>query len=156
MTAFYGGVTGSLPVRIGSPGMRLRLLCVSSLISRVVHALGNGRRRYRFRKLSMRPGTSNECYCYPIARGMALNRVISLLRRFTRVPRALVVPRVSTGSFTGHLCDAFLDCLPRRGTVFSLGVGISRHNDFARLMRALGYNRMDIGVSGPNIAGNRR
>ncbi len=143
MTAFYGGVTGKLPVRIGSPDMVVGLYCVSSIISRLVKTTTKGRR------------TSNGFYCIPAMRQMGLKRVIRLLRGFGAVGSALTIP-VLDGTFRGTLRTACLDCLPGRGFTCPMGVGISRHNSCARLVHSRRRKRFTIGVSGPNVAGKRR
>lgn len=144
MTAFYGGVTGSLPVAIGSPSIRLRLICVSSIISRLVKTLANSRRH------------SKSFYCIPTSRQVALNKVMSLLRSFQQVARALRVPSAAGSNFTGGLCSACLSCLPTSQFTCSLGVGASPQKDFARVVHATSEKRFSIGISGPNVAGNRR
>ena len=151
VATFCHNMANDLPITVNDPAVELELLYIDDLIDEMLCALEGKPHRCEYDGLTP-VETENGAYCFaPVTHKVTLGEIVTLLERFARQPKTLVVPQIPKGSFAKKLYSTYLSYLPKEKTAFDLKMNVDARGSFTELLKTEHCGQLSVNISKPGI-----
>ncbi|MBO5480972.1 MAG: capsular polysaccharide biosynthesis protein CapF [Clostridia bacterium] len=151
VATFCHNMANDLPITVNDPAVELELLYIDDLIDEMLCALEGKPHRCEYDGLTP-VETENGAYCFaPVTHKVTLGEIVTLLERFARQPKTLVVPQIPKGSFAKKLYSTYLSYLPKEKTAFDLKMNVDARGSFTELLKTEHCGQFSVNISKPGI-----
>ena len=151
VATFCNNIANDLPIQVNDPNVELELLYIDDLVEELISALENKEHHCNYDGIN--PIEQNDGrYCYvPNTHKVKLGEIVSLLETFKNQPVSLMMPEVSTNSFSKKLYSTYLSYLPKEKVIFPLKMNIDERGSFTELLKTSSHGQFSVNVSKPGI-----
>lgn len=151
------------PIVVNDPDVELELLFASDLIDELLNCMeGNPHRcdyppekqvieGIEYDGLTPKPSEDGRfCYC-PKTYKATLGEIVTLLEKFKKHSKNLMVPDFTPGCFEKKLYSMYVSYLPPEKTIFDLDMKVDNRGSFTELMHTASAGQVSVNVCRPGI-----
>ena len=151
VATFCHNIANDLPIQVNDPTTELELLYIDDLLEEMLDALEGKEHRCNYDGLKPVPSETGR-YCYaPVTHRVHLGEIVSILEKFRRQPKTLLIPELPAGSFVKKLYSTYLSYLPEEKVRFPLKQNRDERGSFTELLKTADSGQFSVNVSRPGI-----
>jgi len=157
VATFCNAVANDLEYSVKDSGIELELLYIDDLVNEMLDALEGKEHHCVYLSDDIHSGVEAEKnergrYCYvPVTYHVTLGEILKLLNLFKEIPKTLVIPEISEGSFAKKLYSMYQSYLPESKMAYTFNPSIDERGNFTELFRTSRCGQISINVAKPGI-----
>ncbi|MBL6453450.1 MAG: capsular polysaccharide biosynthesis protein CapF [Porphyromonas sp.] len=151
VATFCYNTAHDLPIQVNDRSTELEMLYIDDLVAEMIEAMVGRAHHCDYSGVEPQPARDGAyCYC-PITHRVTLGEIVDLLDEFVKLPKTLMVPELTEGSFAKKLFSTYLSYLPKEKTIYDLKMNEDHRGSFTELLHTMSCGQVSVNISKPGI-----
>ena len=151
VATFCYNTANELPITVTDSNITLELLYIDDLVEEMLDLLEGNPKRCDYDGL-VPVAKKDGRYCFvPTTHKVTLGEIVTLLEKFHRQSKTLLMPEIPSGSFAKKLYSTYLSYLPKEKVAFDLKMNKDDRGSFTELLKTEKCGQFSVNISKPSI-----
>ena len=151
VATFCNNIANDLPITVNDPSVDMEFLYIDDLVEEMICALNGEEHHCEFEGVETVLSPNGRYCTAPITHHVKLGEIVDLLYKFAEMPKTLMIPEITAGSFAKRLYSTFLSYLPKEKVIFDLKMNVDNRGSFTELVHTINCGQVSINISKPGI-----
>ena len=151
VATFCNNIANDLPITVNDPSVDMEFLYIDDLVEEMICALNGEEHHCEFEGVETVLSPNGRYCTAPITHHVKLGEIVDLLYKFAEMPKTLMIPEITAGSFAKRPYSTFLSYLPKEKVIFDLKMNVDNRGSFTELVHTINCGQVSINISKPGI-----